>query len=901
MAFISSLILASTLALSSNPQSVYLAKFTDEQQKVKTKISFHHALLATENNGLLLELTKQEVSLLENKGIKLTPATKQWQDKLNDIRIQRQTSNNQTSGIPGFSCYETVEETFSEADNLVSQYPHYAQWIDIGDSWQKQNGGEGYDLKVLKIGNKELIDPPILFIQSAMHAREYATAALTLDFAKTLLNNFETDPDINWILNRHQIHILFQTNPDGRKIAETGVSQRKNVNENHCDFGTVGVDLNRNFSFGWNTVEGGSSGNECNQTYRGSSAGSEPEVSALETYTRSIYPDVRGVKDTDASPADTKGLYLDIHSYSELILWPFGHSETLAPNNKGLQALGRKLAFFNGYDPMQSVGLYPTDGTSDNLAYGELGIAHITFELGTAFFQQCSTYENKIKPDNLKALLYAAKVVEAPYLMTSGPDIESINITNVTDSYIEVDVLATDERFSSSGGSSNAVKDKQGNKTPTSENEMEPRHNIKRVFYSVGDYPNVENTLQAEVKDGETDSTREIFTARINKNMIHNDQITLYFRAEDDDTSLGPVTAKTLRLIKPTGDFEIDCKGAKCNFSANESDMSYLWQLEDGRDSSNQETSFIFPTLGSYRINFSITDTVGLKTEKFADFNITEYLKPNVTFTNSCAAKTCQFDASATTDLDSEALTYSWDFGDSTSSDSITPEHNYEDEGNYSVTLTVADEHNQIAAITKEVTVILNKPTGDIKINCKGARCTFSANESGMSYLWQLEDGRASSNQEASFIFPTLGNYKINFTIINSLGLKTEKSVDFDIIEYLKPDVTITTSCAEKTCKFDASATTDLDSETLTYSWDFGDSTNSDSITPEHSYENAGSYSVTLTVTDEHNQESAITKQVTASEDVIPEPIPEPEEKQSSGGSLFYLILVLLGIRKVRS
>jgi len=255
MAFISSLILASTLTLASNPQSVYLAKFTNEQQKIKTKISFHHALLASENNGLLLELNEQEVSLLKNKGVTLTTAINLWQKKLNDIKNQSQKSNNQTSGISGFSCYETVEETFSEADKLVEQYPDLTQWIDIGDSWQKQNGGEGYDLKVLKIGNKELIDPPILFIQSAMHAREYATAALTLDFAKTLLNNFESDPDINWILNRHQVHILFQTNPDGRKIAEKGVYQRKNVNENHCVLGGVGVDLNRNFSFGWKQLK----------------------------------------------------------------------------------------------------------------------------------------------------------------------------------------------------------------------------------------------------------------------------------------------------------------------------------------------------------------------------------------------------------------------------------------------------------------------------------------------------------------------------------------------------------------------------------------------------------------------------------------------------------------------
>ncbi|PAJ72319.1 hypothetical protein CJF42_21850 [Pseudoalteromonas sp. NBT06-2] len=721
MVLISSLVFASTLALASNSQSIYLAKFTDAQQEIKTKISFHHALLASESNGLLLELNEQEVILLKSKGITLTPATHQWQEKLNNIKNNSQKTNNQNSGIPGFSCYETVEETFFEADKLVTQYPDLTQWIDIGDSWQKQNGGDGYDLKVLKIGNKELIDPPILFIQSAMHAREYTTAALTLDFAKTLLNNFESDPDINWILNRHQIHILFQTNPDGRKLAESGIDQRKNNNENHCHVLKVGVDLNRNFSFGWNTVSGGSSGNECDITYRGTAPGSEPEVSAIENYVRSIYPDVRGDKDTDAAPVDTKGLYLDIHSYSELILWPFGHTETIAPNNKGLQALGRKLAYFNGYEPYQSVGLYPTDGTSDNLAYGELGIAHITFELGTAFFQQCSTYENKIKPDNLKALIYAAKVVEAPYLMTSGPDITELKVTQVDRMSLIVEATATDTRFSNKLG-------------------IEPTQNIKSVSYSINEYPNAHNTQLAQFTDNDADSSVE----QISVELFDSDASVIYFQAIDENNQAGPVSALKLEGKTPSATASISCTGAFCQFET---------------------------------------------TEKDDDF----------------------------------------------------------------------------------------------------------------SYYWYLEDGRAALGQTAEFILASLGEHKLIHRVENNIwGYIGETTININITELIKPNVQFTTSCTEKTCQFDASATTDIDSATLTYAWDFGDSNNSDSITPEHRYENTGSYSVMLTVTDEHNQTSTISKEVTVSEAVIPEPTSEPEEKQSSGGSLFYLIFVLFGIRKIR-
>ena len=66
----------------------------------------------------------------------------------------------------------------------------------------------------------------------------------------------------------------------------------------------------------------------------------------------------------------------------------------MAPNGPALQTLGRKFAYFNNYTPEQAIGLYPTDGTTDDFGYGDLGVASYTFELGTAFFQDCSTFEN---------------------------------------------------------------------------------------------------------------------------------------------------------------------------------------------------------------------------------------------------------------------------------------------------------------------------------------------------------------------------------------------------------------------------------------------------------------------------------------------------------------------------
>ena len=96
-----------------------------------------------------------------------------------------------------------------------------------------------------------------VFITAAMHAREYATAELVTRFAEYLVENYGSDADVTWVLDHHEIHLMLQTNPDGRKIAEDHTFWRKNTNSELCDDSDLwGVDLNRNFSFEWDCCGG---------------------------------------------------------------------------------------------------------------------------------------------------------------------------------------------------------------------------------------------------------------------------------------------------------------------------------------------------------------------------------------------------------------------------------------------------------------------------------------------------------------------------------------------------------------------------------------------------------------------------------------------------------------------
>ncbi len=550
-----------------NTTNIFRAYFPSVEIARKAAISFHAQLLeANYDDGyLIFELSPAEIQQLERFDFKIEVASEYLKRRSLEIerkqrQIQRQLSPQSAidvgvQTVPGFACYETVEETFSAAQNLVSSYPQLAQWIDVGNSWRKTVALGGYDINVLKLTNQAIGgNKPKLFINSAIHAREYATAPLNLDFARWLLEGYDNDADATWILDHHEVHLMLQTNPDGRKRAEAGILWRKNTNQNYCgpNGNRLGIDLNRNFTFSWNSTNGvGSSGNTCSSTYRGPQPGSEPEVQALEAYVRNLWPDRRGPNQNDAAPADTSGIHIDIHSFSELVLWPWGDVNQVAPNGSALQTLGRKFAFFNGYSPQQSIGLYPTDGTSDSVSYGELGVAAYTFELGTQFFQACNVYENTIRPNNLPALVYAAKVVRTPYITPSGPDSINLALSNGASSGgvaagtpVNLTATASDSRFNNSNGS-------------------ESTQNISASEYFI-DVPPWQSGAVAQsmsASDGTFNQRTEGVTATIDTSSLSNGKHIVYVRSRDTSGISGAVSAVFLNITDtpaPSCSFEDD-------------------------------------------------------------------------------------------------------------------------------------------------------------------------------------------------------------------------------------------------------------------------------------------------------------------------------------------------------
>jgi carboxypeptidase T len=396
------------------------------------------------------------------------PATYQWLQGLG-YRLEIDAEKTALLGIqaPLDPRFYYFDDYYSNSNGLYivnflqdtnTAYPNLTELYDIGNAWAADNGGYHRDMWVLRITNEDpaygpIEDKPVFYLFANIHAREVATPELAIRYIKYLTSGYDSqggydvDPDVTWLVNHNVAYVLVTQNPDGRVMDEQSTSAmwRKNVDsDDGCgDPSSWGVDLNRNHSFMWGCC-GGSSGSPCSETYRGPERDSEPETIAFQEHFASVVLDQNGPNGDDeippAAPITTTGIFITLHSYSDLVLWPWGHTTSQAPNAAGLQTIGRKFAYYNNFTPQQAYQLYATDGTTDDWTYGKFGIASYTFEVGPSggscggFFPayECmdgtAGYPQNFWAENKPAFLFAHKIARTPYITAYGPDTQDVAV-----------------------------------------------------------------------------------------------------------------------------------------------------------------------------------------------------------------------------------------------------------------------------------------------------------------------------------------------------------------------------------------------------------------------------------------------------------------------------------------
>ncbi|XP_039997735.1 carboxypeptidase B2 [Xiphias gladius] len=327
--------------------------------------------------------------------------------------IEMQTKKDSThprSSSTFYDNYHSLEDIYDWINMTSQENPTMIRAILIGSSYEKQ------PLYILKLSVNNRPNKKAIWIDCGIHAREWISPAFCLWFVHYSLSFYKHNQDITNILDNMDVYVLPVMNPDGYQYTwTTNRMWRKNRSVSRSST-CVGVDLNRNFDANWCTE--GASHEPCTEIYCGAFPESEPESQAVANFLR--------------SHKDTVQLYLSIHSYSQMLLFPYSCTLDEAENHKDLLEMAQEAAqkirryYRNNYKYGAGARtIYLAPGGSDDWAYN-LGIKYsFTFELqdrGNYGFLLPPSHISKACNEALTAVkTIALKVIEKTQAPTDSP------------------------------------------------------------------------------------------------------------------------------------------------------------------------------------------------------------------------------------------------------------------------------------------------------------------------------------------------------------------------------------------------------------------------------------------------------------------------------------------------
>ncbi|MCA1691445.1 MAG: M14 family metallopeptidase [Acidimicrobiales bacterium] len=268
--------------------------------------------------------------------------------------------------VAGYHSAETLE---NDLRSLAEAHPEIAELREIGRSLENR------PIWALRIGDRRGSTRKALFT-GCHHAREWIAVEVPYLLAAHLVTNANRNPIKTW-LTQGEIWVTPMVNPDGHEFSRTQDRLwRKNRRRNPD--GSIGVDPNRNYGYMWGVLNINTSSHvPSDETYVGPRAFSEPET--------------RAVRDLVAQQL-FQGV-ISYHSYSQLVLYPWGYTSTPVRDLQDRQRMSslatrmqRAIRGVHGvsYTAQQSSKLYPTAGDTTDWTYGEYGILSFTIELRPA-------------------------------------------------------------------------------------------------------------------------------------------------------------------------------------------------------------------------------------------------------------------------------------------------------------------------------------------------------------------------------------------------------------------------------------------------------------------------------------------------------------------------------------
>ncbi|KAK1594166.1 zinc carboxypeptidase [Colletotrichum navitas] len=223
-----------------------------------------------------------------------------------------------------FTAYHSYADHLTFLKDLQSSFAGQSEIFTAGSSFQ---GRALTGIHIWGSGGKG--SKPAVVIHGTIHAREWISTMTTEYLAYQLLTKSASDSAIKSVVDKFDFYITPVANPDGFVYTQTTDRLWRKNRQTNTGSSCIGRDPNRNWPYKWE-LTGGASTSPCSETYKGASAGDAPEIKGLKAQIDSL---------------SSITMFLDIHSYGQYILWPFGYDcNYVAPDDAALRALAQRGA-----------------------------------------------------------------------------------------------------------------------------------------------------------------------------------------------------------------------------------------------------------------------------------------------------------------------------------------------------------------------------------------------------------------------------------------------------------------------------------------------------------------------------------------------------------------------------
>ena len=315
----------------------------------------------------------------------------------NDVLPAPPVHHFENDSYAGFYKYQDM---LNALDSIAILYPNLITTRAPISTFLTHEGRSIYHVKISDNPTTDDPSEPKVLYTSIHHAREPMSMSQTIFYMWYLLENYATNSEVQFLVDNTELYFVPCINPDGYLQNESNDPNGFGMHrKNKAAVGTFnpGVDLNRNYSYLWNTT--GVSSNEDSDTYPGTSAFSEPETQAIRWLSEQ-----KGFKAA-----------FNAHSYGNLLLHPIGaEASEFADHHDYFTELTGHMCSMNGYVAQKATSLYPASGNSDDYMYKmDIGLVmkdtvfSMTPEIGTDFWptqgEVVPTCQEMISPNMILA------------------------------------------------------------------------------------------------------------------------------------------------------------------------------------------------------------------------------------------------------------------------------------------------------------------------------------------------------------------------------------------------------------------------------------------------------------------------------------------------------------------